>query len=564
MAQPTCNSMSSASSVAGGPALRVQREHDHAPPDSHVWTVNEVRERFLRNGELVPPIRWSSDGSEAGRLRDLVLADLSAKVHADATRRAYGRHVESWLAWAADQGVCPLPADPADLAHFVVSYALVLGEDGSPVKDDDGAYVGRVVTATVNQFQAALARLHALAELPSPTDHPYLQSILRGLRRVLTDAPMGAKVALTWDLMEELLSAPVPARPMDTRNALIRTLRDLTGATAGQICRMRREDLEDHGESIVVRLAPVRRGGTVQVCNVVRGEHVTRLREVLSQWEQLSSAWPGELLVRHRSGSGLTRQGVHKVLSAAPSPPARGLASVIRDRTLLIVGWNSALRRSNLAALTWDQLLRTENGWLIFVARSKTDQTGEGATIYIAPAPGGSDIPDPVAALEEWLGVVTEAMGGIDPRTLEGVPVFGRVNRYGHLVLSDGRPVPLSGEAVNDVVQRWAAAAGLDRRVYATTGGIPTRPGRAPFGAHSLRAGWITEARRQNVPDDEAIRHTLHKTVDSLRTYQRPPLRSDVLTTARVLGAIANRADVDAAVHVRTRRRVDWSLGSST
>ena len=42
------------------------------------------------------------------------------------------------------------------------------------------------------------------------------------------------------------------------------------------------------------------------------------------------------------------------------------------------------------------------------------------------------------------------------------------------------------------------------------------------YSAHSLRAGFVTEARARRVPDSVIARHTRHKDLRMLNVYDRP------------------------------------------
>ena len=55
----------------------------------------------------------------------------------------------------------------------------------------------------------------------------------------------------------------------------------------------------------------------------------------------------------------------------------------VRNRALLLLGFAGALRRSELSSLTVDDLERTDDGFVLTLKRSKTDQTGEGRIIGI-------------------------------------------------------------------------------------------------------------------------------------------------------------------------------------
>ena len=64
----------------------------------------------------------------------------------------------------------------------------------------------------------------------------------------------------------------------------------------------------------------------------------------------------------------------------------------------------------------------------------------------------------------------------------------------------------VSAETINDVVQSAVELIGLDPREY---------------GAHSLRAGMITTANAQGVPDTAIMKRSGHKSVQTLSRYVR-------------------------------------------
>src|SRR5713101_6237524 len=117
----------------------------------------------------------------------------------------------------------------------------------------------------------------------------------------------------------------------------------------------------------------------------------------------------------------------------------------LRDRALLLVGFAGAFRRSELVALDVADIQFTDDGLVVTLRRSKTDQEGEGRKVGI---PHGSKPQTcPVRALRAWL----EAAG-----ISEG-PLFRSVNRHGKLGAA-----ALSGRAVAIVVKHAAELAGLD------------------------------------------------------------------------------------------------------
>ena len=149
----------------------------------------------------------------------------------------------------------------------------------------------------------------------------------------------------------------------------------------------------------------------------------------------------------------------------------RGIGSqAVRDRAILALGLASALRRSELVALQLaDVRLVKEGAWLT-IRSSKTDQDGEGQIIAI---PNGNTILT-VARLKAWLAVRGQSPG----------PLLTRAAPIGAMTL-----LPMSDRAIARIVQKYAALAGLDA---------------ATLGAHSLRAGFLTEAAHRREPAQDA------------------------------------------------------------
>lgn len=160
-----------------------------------------------------------------------------------------------------------------------------------------------------------------------------------------------------------------------------------------------------------------------------------------------------------------------------------------RDRALLLLGFAGGFRRSELVALDVDDVAHTDDGLVITIRRSKTDQEGAGRKIGI---PYGSALDTcPVRSIRAWL-TASERSGG---------PLFRPINRHGQI--SDRR---LSDRAVARIVQRTAAAAGLD----------PTR-----YAGHSLRAGLATSAAAAGVSERAIMQQTGHRSLVTLRKYIR-------------------------------------------
>lgn len=216
----------------------------------------------------------------------------------------------------------------------------------------------------------------------------------------------------------------------------------------------------------------------------------------------------------------MTRQAVDKRLRTVADsregpadysiPPISSKA--LRDCAMLTLGWFAALRRSNITALRWSDLTWHPGGDVrVRVQRSKTDQAGEGAWNWLARLEG--DPACPVAALEAWLDRLSELLGG-DPHVMyPDVPVFPSLNRHGQIKWSARGIRCLRGEAVSEMVQELAAQVGLAGA---------TIVGRGPYGAHSLRAGFVTQACMAKIPLVDIGKVTHHADPRSLAGYNRP------------------------------------------
>lgn len=167
----------------------------------------------------------------------------------------------------------------------------------------------------------------------------------------------------------------------------------------------------------------------------------------------------------------------------------------LRDAAIITLGWASALRRSELVSLDVDDLDISDNGIILTVRKSKTDQEGSGSKVGI---PRSNDINCPVATVEKWLSRRSKYK-------LEGEsPLFVKIGASGRgrwWWKPCGR---LSDRMVSNIVKHYVAIAGLPPKMYS---------------AHSLRRGLATEAGAAGVPERVISRHTRHKSVEVLRGY---------------------------------------------
>ena len=159
-----------------------------------------------------------------------------------------------------------------------------------------------------------------------------------------------------------------------------------------------------------------------------------------------------------------------------------------RDRALLLVGFASAMRRSELVAVMVEHLTYLPNGVEIFLPHSKTDQERQGRTVFVPFANGDRC---PVRALMQWLDVAEIKEGFV----FRAVTRHDRIARHG-----------LSAQSVALVVKSSVARVGGDAEKVS---------------GHSLRAGYCTQAAMVGLQPWQIREQTGHKSDVTLAKYIR-------------------------------------------
>ena len=149
----------------------------------------------------------------------------------------------------------------------------------------------------------------------------------------------------------------------------------------------------------------------------------------------------------------------------------------LQDIAIAYVLSDGGLRRSEAAALTWGDISAGDDGTgLMFIARSKTDQTGLGAVVGLTP--GG------YAALIEY-----------------------RNSRYPRRLPPDTASVfNLGAYSISRRVKQMATAAGL----------------KGNFSGHSGRVGMAVRAARSGVSVSEVMNQGRWKSLNMVARYQQP------------------------------------------
>ena len=178
----------------------------------------------------------------------------------------------------------------------------------------------------------------------------------------------------------------------------------------------------------------------------------------------------------------------------------------LRDKVIILLGYTGAFRRGELSAVNLADLYFDEDGLLIDIRKSKTDQLSEGKVkaIFFASDPRLC----PVRTLRRYLervGVSRNSFSSsedgfssfdsMNEPTLSSRPLLVRMRRGDRFCKER-----LTDQSVNLVVKKYFGAR---------------------FTAHSLRASFVTISKKNGASDSEIMAQTFHKTTAMIRRYTR-------------------------------------------
>ncbi len=161
-----------------------------------------------------------------------------------------------------------------------------------------------------------------------------------------------------------------------------------------------------------------------------------------------------------------------------------------RDRAILLLGYAGGFRRSELSNLDVADLEFRPEGLLVTLRHSKTNQDGaelEQKDIGM----GTREQTCPVRAVRAWLQELC----------IDSGPVFRPLTK--HMTARKGQ---LSGHAIARIVKRAAKLIGIDAD---------------EIGAHSLRAGFVTDQFERGTPTPHIMHVTGHRCERVLNGYCR-------------------------------------------
>ncbi|WP_139926249.1 tyrosine-type recombinase/integrase [Hymenobacter sp. DG01] len=155
----------------------------------------------------------------------------------------------------------------------------------------------------------------------------------------------------------------------------------------------------------------------------------------------------------------------------------------LRNRALLLLGFTGAFRRSELEALNIEDLAFDEEGLVVTLSQSKTNQMGQAEEKAIFYSPDSALCP--IRSLQAWLRVLGRTEG----------PVFVSLRKNNQVTTRR-----MTTKYTNLIVQQLLGPQ---------------------FTAHSLRASFVTVSKLNGADDSKVMNQTKHKTSAMIRRYTR-------------------------------------------
>lgn len=155
----------------------------------------------------------------------------------------------------------------------------------------------------------------------------------------------------------------------------------------------------------------------------------------------------------------------------------------LRNRALLLLGFTGAFRRSELEALNIEDLAFDDDGLVVTLPQSKTNQLGQAEEKAIFYSPDSALCP--IRCLQAWLRILGRNEG----------PVFVSLRKNNQVTARR-----MTTKYTNLIVQQYLGAK---------------------FTAHSLRASFVTVSKLNGADDSKVMNQTKHKTSAMIRRYTR-------------------------------------------
>lgn len=230
-------------------------------------------------------------------------AQLRAAAMAANTRRAYRKGWELFCAWCARRPMQPHAATPSDVEAFFIELA-----------DTPHKITGKPLQySTLLLHRCAITRRFTDAGLASPTHHPDVLAVFRGLARLRGTAPSYRAGALRENHIAAMLHH-CPSTVIGMRDAAVIALGFAAAMRRSELCALQLGDVTWHsrdGKRIGIRLhirrSKTDQAGVGQFVAIPEGKHIRPVYH-LQRWLDAAKlpAADAPLLQSMRRGGRLT------------------------------------------------------------------------------------------------------------------------------------------------------------------------------------------------------------------------------------------------------------------
>lgn len=463
------------------------------------------------------PADWDSE------LIKLVMeAERTAQQHlSDHTYRTYKSALRRFIRFCVSR--------PRPQAFFPADPALVAGYLQWLTGDGHGRNGQGVSASYLNVALAAIDKVHDLCGVTLPGRSPEIKRLMRALRRQQGVAVRYEKAPIGVGLLREMVTTCHEVPILAHRDLVAAQLAHdldkgpayLADLTWGQLrLDSMAPGVGDNDQSLPHH--DLAYPADSQPWVALRALHSVALER---HGDAVAAA---PVLVNFDTGEALSPQGIGRIIRRCcdaigldPAPRRWDQTAMeamhrelgasladLRDAALLLTGWHSAMRRSNLSMVRFCDVAAAHNGDLaVFMARSKTDQTGKGHTHYLSGSTA-DPILNPATAVRAWVIAVAGYFGVPEDEVWKSeTPLFFRLSRSGNPYgsrLADLKP--LSGEGIAQIIKSRLELIGIDP---------------AEYGGHSLRAGVITDLAEAGAAVHEIQRVSLHRSLETVMRYIR-------------------------------------------
>ena len=213
--------------------------------------------------------------------------------------------------------------------------------------------------------------------------------------------------------------------------------------------------------------------------------------------ETIASIEINQKNIRSGEAKELLKEDIINIIDAIPED--KNDFRAIRDKALILLGFYSFCRRSELLGMKYNHLDFLDEGIQILIPFSKTDQIGEGRYIFVAIK---NDKYCPVKSLKDWLEII---------RIEKEDPLFYSINKSNkfnkYKLNKNNQKISLSDSSFVKILKKRATDAGLNE-VEKISG-------------HSLRRGAISEARRNDLSINDIKAQSGHKSSQMIDLYSK-------------------------------------------